>query len=278
MRQTTAAHLHFQDFRETLGVETVYGEQMGHDFPRHTHRSLCIGLVEQGKRIFLCRDEEHTAMPGQIFVIPPQVAHTCRSDAAPHTYRLLVVSPDVLTAILPELSNKDTSPSFFKRLLLDDKPLFENLLSWHRLLDSDESLFCKQSTLLPLVGAIVAQCVDAAEPAATCAKQQETIARVKSFMDDHYADDFSLADLASRAHLSPYHFLRVFTACTGIPPHLYQQQVRIRQAKSRLLQGASLSETAVETGFGDQSHFSNVFKKMVGITPGEYVKSARYGR
>ena len=97
-------------------------------------------------------------------------------------------------------------------------------------------------------------------------------------MDDHYADDFSLADLASRAHFSPYHFLRLFTACTGIPPHLYQQQVRIRQAKSKLLQGASLSETAVETGFGDQSHFSNVFKKMVGITPGEYVKSAGYGR
>ena len=94
-------------------------------------------------------------------------------------------------------------------------------------------------------------------------------------MDDHYADDFSLADLAGRAHLSPYHFLRVFTACTGIPPHLYQQQVRIRQAKGKLLQGASLSETAFETGFGDQSHFSNVFKKMVGITPGEYVKCGR---
>ena len=278
MRQTTAAHLQFQDYGETLGVETVYGEQMGHEFPRHTHRSLGIGLVEQGRRIFLCHGEEHSAMPGQIFVIPPQVAHTCRSGAAPHTYRLLMVCPDVLASIMPELSNKNKSPVFFKRLLLEDKTLFENLLSLHRLLASNESLFYKQSTLLPLVGAIVAQCVDAADDPPTSAKQQETIARVKSFMDDHYADDFSLADLARRAHLSPYHFLRIFTACTGIPPHLYQQQVRIRQAKSKLLQGASLSETAVETGFGDQSHFSNVFKKMVGITPGEYVKSARYGR
>ncbi|NMC31158.1 MAG: AraC family transcriptional regulator [Veillonellaceae bacterium] len=273
MRQTTAAHLQFQDFRETLGVETVYGEQMGHEFPRHTHRSLGIGLVEQGKRIFRCRGEELTATPGQLFVIPPQVAHTCESGAAPHTYRLLMVCPDVLTAIMPELNNQDKSPSFFTRLLLNNETLFENLLSLHHLLASDESLFFKQATLLPLVGAIVAQCIDAADPPATCAKQQETIARVKSFMDDHYADDFSLADLASRAHLSPYHFLRVFTACTGIPPHLYQQQVRIRQAKNKLLQGASLSKTAVETGFGDQSHFSNVFKKMVGITPGEYVKS-----
>lgn len=272
MRQTTAVPLHFQDFRETLGIETVYGEQLDHDFPRHTHRSLCIGLVEQGKRIFLCRGEEHTATPGQIFVIPPHVAHTCRSGAAPHTYRLLLVLPEVLAAIMPGFSKANHSPGFFKRLLLDNKTLFEDLLFLHRLLDSGESLFFKQSTLLPLVGAIVAQCVDAAEPPATCAKQQETIFRVKSFMDDHYADDFSLADLARRAHLSPYHFLRVFTACTGIPPHLYQQQVRIRQAKSKLLQGASLLETAVETGFADQSHFSNVFRKMVGITPGEYVK------
>ena len=275
MRQTTPVHLQFRDFREALGIETVYGEQMGHDFPRHTHRSLCIGLVEQGKRIFLCRGEEHTATPGQIFVIPPHVAHTCRSGDAPHNYRLLMVTPEVLTAIMADFRSKDQSTSFFKRLLLDDEALFENLLYLHRLLESGESLFFKQSALLPLVGAIVAQCVDTTAPPPPCANQQETIVRVKSFMDEHYADDFSLADLAGLAHLSPYHFLRVFTACTGIPPHLYQQQVRIRQAKIKLLQGSSLSETAVETGFGDQSHFSNVFKKTVGITPGEYVKCAR---
>ena len=274
MRQATSAHLQFRDFREALSIETVYGEQTGHDFPRHTHRSLCIGLVEQGKRIFLCRGEEHTAMPGQIFVIPPHVAHTCRSGDAPHTYRLLMVYPEVLSAIMPAFSKEKHSPSFFKRLLLDDTPLFESLLCLHRLLDSGESLFYKQSSLLSLVGAILAQCVDTAAPPPTCANHQETIMRVKAFMDDHYADDFSLADLAGRAHLSPYHFLRVFTACTGIPPHLYQQQVRIRQAKIKLIQGSSLLETAVETGFGDQSHFSNVFKKMVGITPGEYVKCA----
>ena len=97
-------------------------------------------------------------------------------------------------------------------------------------------------------------------------------------MDDHYADDFFLADLSSLAHLSPYRFLRVFTACTGIPPHLYQQQVRIRQAKNRLLQVASLSQSAVETGLGDQSPFSNVFKQMVAHPANMSIAPAKHER
>jgi len=59
----------------------------------------------------------------------------------------------------------------------------------------------------------------------------------------------------------------------GLPPHIYQQQVRIRHAKEVLMQDFSLAEVANQAGFTDQSHFSKVFKKMVGVMPGENKKS-----
>lgn len=69
--------IQFSDLREGLGIETVYGKQITHNFTRHTHRTLCIGLVEEGVRIFCCRKQKYEVIPGQVFIIPPGESHTC---------------------------------------------------------------------------------------------------------------------------------------------------------------------------------------------------------
>jgi AraC family transcriptional regulator len=80
--------------------------------------------------------------------------------------------------------------------------------------------------------------------------------------------NISLTDLASTAHLSPYHFARLFRQTMGISPYQFVLQLKIEYAK-RLIQnqGGSLSEIAYALNFTDQAHFSNVFKKITGVSP-----------
>jgi AraC-like DNA-binding protein len=59
----------------------------------------------------------------------------------------------------------------------------------------------------------------------------------------------------------------------GLSPHNFQTQIRLKQAKAKLLQGQSIIDVALETGFVDQSHFTRFFKRMIGVTPGEYMSS-----
>lgn len=82
-----------------------------------------------------------------------------------------------------------------------------------------------------------------------------------------------LEELASLIGLSQSHFSHAFKASTGIAPHQWQVNARLRRAKQLLLQGDQpLTEIAVETGFSDQAHFTRVFRKNFGTTPAHWQK------
>jgi len=272
MKQVTTGTYLFQDLRDSLGIEVVYGENVTHDFSRHTHRVLCVGAVAVGLRTLLCRGYEYKVTPGQIFLIPPNEAHACSPTSEAHTYRLLLISSDVLRKILPDFEENQT---IFTHLVVDDKNLYEQLLALHRLLESNETNFIKQSVLVSVIGDIAERCVALQGKLQMRHKQYESIKRAQIYIEEHYGENFSLDDIAAHAYLSPYYLIRAFSRVIGLPPHIYQQQIRMRHAKEMLGQSISLAEVADQIGFADQSHFSNVFKKMVGVTPGEYKKSRK---
>ena len=105
-------------------------------------------------------------------------------------------------------------------------------------------------------------------------KEKCYIEKVSDYLRSNYAENISLSELASVADLSPFHLLRVFRNQTGIPPHEYQTQVRIRYAQRLMRSGHSISEAALETGFFDQSHLSRNFKRITGMTPGYYLSQS----
>lgn len=84
-------------------------------------------------------------------------------------------------------------------------------------------------------------------------------------------DRVSLAALAARAGLSPYHYLRIFRAVTGVTPHQFIVRARLREAASRLAQGdAKIIDVALESGFDDVSNFNRAFRSEFGVAPRVY--------
>ena len=93
------------------------------------------------------------------------------------------------------------------------------------------------------------------------------------YIEQNYHKKIKLDDLAIMAKQSKYSFIRQFKKNVGITPFEYINLQRIKQAKVYLREGASLAETALSTGFYDQSHFSHYFKNYVGLSPSDYVNS-----
>jgi AraC family transcriptional regulator len=89
------------------------------------------------------------------------------------------------------------------------------------------------------------------------------------YIEDHLDSEMTLDDLAAVAHLSPYHFARLFKASTGLPPHRYVIARRVERAKQLIRggDGLSLAQVAARSGFWDQGHFTRHFKRLVGVTP-----------
>jgi AraC family transcriptional regulator len=95
---------------------------------------------------------------------------------------------------------------------------------------------------------------------------------VTEYIQAHLGAELSLDRLAGVAHVSPYHFARLFKHSTGLPPHRYVIARRVERARE-LLRAAhrpALAEVATEVGFSDQSHFTRHFKRLVGVTPRQF--------
>jgi AraC family transcriptional regulator len=99
---------------------------------------------------------------------------------------------------------------------------------------------------------------------------RERIDASRHHLETRYADTHSLATLARRVAMSPFHFARVFRELTGSPPHRYLRHIRLDQAARRLHDGLSVTDTCFEVGFSNLSHFTRSFSRAYGVPPSRY--------
>ncbi len=94
------------------------------------------------------------------------------------------------------------------------------------------------------------------------------IRRAVELMHAHLGRDLPLEEVASAAHLSPFHFARLFKKLTGASPHAYLATLRVNHAQ-RLLAETDLTVTEVSTrvGYSSPSHFTKAFRQATGLTP-----------
>jgi AraC-like DNA-binding protein len=100
-------------------------------------------------------------------------------------------------------------------------------------------------------------------------------ARTREALEQASGRPPSIADLAADLGTSRFALLRRFKSDFGITPHAFVLRVRIDRARERIARGSDLADVAHDLGFADQSHFTRVFKKIVGVTPGEYARRVR---
>lgn len=92
--------------------------------------------------------------------------------------------------------------------------------------------------------------------------------RVAEWLETHLCENVTLVELASLVGLSAFHFARMFKRSQGVPPHSFQRQLRIVNAKRLMREGhLPLVEVAAVCGFASQQHFTTAFKRETGTTP-----------
>ena len=127
-----------------------------------------------------------------------------------------------------------------------------------------------ESAAVVLIGRVGAASVSAAV-ATSRALDVSTVRLVIDYMNDHVDQEITLDDLAAVAHVSKYHLIRTFKARTGLPPHAYLQQIRLRRASSLLCQtSASVTQIAHESGYRSASQFAAAFRRHYGQSPARY--------
>jgi AraC-like DNA-binding protein len=269
----TSKFWHAQDIGN---LELLRATYITHAFSRHVHEGFAIGVIERGAETFYYRGATHVAPAGTIVVINPGEVHTGEAvDETGWTYRMLYPEVALLRQAASEASGRPRDIPFFPNPVIRDDYLTGLIRKLHFTLEKSDSALERQSHFLEAFIQLILRHADNRPVLPPLSGAHPGIRRARAFLEAHYTQNVSLEQLSGIVGVSSFHLTRLFRETVGLPPHAYLNQVRIFQAKKLLTLGQPIAEVAFETGFADQSHLTRHFKRIVGVTPGQYSKNVQ---
>lgn len=245
-------------------VKLVDASNMEHDFPVHLHHSLVIGLVIHGERLISFPDGDSTIRSRQIFIIHPGEPHACHLlENNPTDYRVISIPETLLGSLF-------STPRLFPHSL-DDPQAVESLENCFTALDNADEDSVRESILT----AFILEFAGLWSTPTQFVRQPVSVQKTRLLLEQNKTQKIDIQTLSRAIALSPYHLNRLFRRQTGLSPHNFHLQEKIRQAQAMLAAGSSPAQTALDLGFFDQSHFSRNFTKYVGVSPARFQRQNR---
>ncbi len=249
----------------------------------HCHEQYQIGLSLTDAGEYSYRRAYHPVPVGSVSVIHPGEMHgVCGLGVRPaaSVFFSFFVPIDLVQRVLGEAQDRSvvTAP-YVPQPIIVDQALEQEFRKLSRLLADPTRLPLERET--SIAGAVFALFGTHAESAGQHRigpAAENAVRRVREFLDAHFAETISYDILARVSGLSAFHLSRSFSKIVGVPPHQYQLQRRIDQAKLLLVGEMPVAEIAVAVGFAQQSHFGGQFRRLVGVSPGQYNRSGHNQR
>lgn len=254
---------------ELGNLELFRATAIHYSYARHAHSSYSIGLIESGVGGNYYRGSTYLAPPKSIVLMNPDEVHTGYSaEEQPLSYRMLYANPDIVLQIAKELQIKEFP--HFKDAVVQNTTLAQHLLALHVALERSPDRFEQQSLFVRVLSELLTHYTDAKVPSLRHQQEHVAIKLVKEYLHDSFSFNVSLNQLTNLTGLNRSYLIRIFCQSVGMPPYAYLNQIRVEKAKQFLSQGMSIAEVAIAVGMSDQSHLTRHFKRIVGVTPGQY--------
>lgn len=251
----------------------------------HFHNYMEIGWCHYGTGALTVESQQIRFEPDMFTVIPKNVPHKTVSDkGSVGFWEYLFVDADLL---LKELYRENAG---FARMLsgrihskprlvrLDEQPEAAFMLKTLFSEMSQKREFYKEKVrgllhalLLELARNAGEASEQKEEPAEGCGVQ---ITAALHYIEEHYAEDFKIKELAEVCHMSETHFRRIFSEIMNMTPLEYVSLVRV-EAACELIQQSDLTMAQIsgQTGFGTPSSFNRSFKRIIGMSPCQWKKN-----
>lgn len=247
-----------------------------HAYKPHTHDDYVIGVVTAGHELFNVGRERGAAGAGDIILIDPGVVHDGAPAPGGYVYRMSYPGAALLAEIAGDVAERVMAAPHFPKALIHDPELATRLVALHHAGEAGaDRLALDQMMLATMADVIARHGAGGAFAPRTTGRDVRAVARALDYLDSHYAEAVDLATLGTVAGLPRARLIRALRRETGLTPHAWLTDRRVKAARPLLANGRSPAEVALDCGFCDQSHLNRAFKARVGVTPGVYQRAKR---
>ncbi len=240
----------------------------GQVLPPHVHEWTVFAVMLEGSFQDVFRSRSYECPPATVFTEPAGETHANRIEAA--GARVLIIQPDhdqeeLLQPVVPLLEEINN----FRHGGIEI--LARRVARELRATDAAAPLAVEALVLDMLASAV--RTVTGRKDAAG---QPRWLEQVRDFVHAGFRESPKIAEIAQEVGIHPVHLARVFREHYRIPLGTYVRRLRLEWSAERLLEDdRPIASIALEAGFSDQSHFTRVFKRHAGLTPGEYRGACR---
>lgn len=256
------------------GVELRTGEGVTSSYPRHWHDEYNLCGLEAGAGELVYRGSRHFTAAGSLFIIEPGEVHAHNKPFHELNFRNLYADARVLRAVASDTSGHEKPLPVFREPVITDRDILALYINLHSLMEKPSSTLERESLMMDFFARLITRYGEDQTIQKT-GRERKAVYRVRDYLIENFSSNVSLRHLAEVACLSPFHLSRVFATEMGMPPHAFQTQLRVTRAKNMLRRGWPISRVAIETGFADQSHLNRHFKRLLQVTPGQYIQYSK---
>ena len=210
------------------------------------------------------------AGPGDVFCSEPGEVH-CAVPSGAGSFDVLQILPAAFEAQC-RAEGLRLAPHFAAIIAKATARLGGALDALQVALAGDASSVELQSRLAVLVNACVSEVIEPMPRPTTRLASRAAVERLREVLHSTEGSRVRLLEFAQQAGMSQFKLLRGFKRMYGLPPHAYELNMRVERARQMLRAGHTAAEAAAANDFTDQSHFSRHFRRMWGMTPGQYAR------
>lgn len=256
-------------FDDLGGLELYRAQHFDHRYPPHAHDEYCICVNTAGHGRWRCKGSLYLPQPGQFFVLNPGEISEGETQGSPFSIRTFYLPASLLGELLGLAP--DALPRF-DTTLVHNPELAYSLAAAHLQADRRGSDLATSEMLIAAFRSLGKQYARGVYERPQSHARAE-VRRVVDYLEASYDRKIGLTELAKLVGLSRDHMIRSFRAEMGLTPFAFLDGIRVRHARALLRQGKPIQSVALDVGFYDQSHLTNRFKRVVGVTPGQYTQA-----
>lgn len=253
----------------------------------HWHREMELLFITKGSGLCRCNNHVFEVHPGDLVVVNCNEVHYCQNISEVFEYDCIILDPYILNSRFIDLcDSKYITPIIENRILFNnhipqDADVKACITSINKEFNQREVGFelALKASLYQLIVILMRHHIARILTDVQVKYRMKNIDRfnhIIHYIETHYADDLTVDHLSHQAHMSKYHFCRMFKKMTGHTVTHYINSVRIQEADNLITHtDMSMSEITYAVGFHDTSYFSRIYKMFKEISPSEKRKLSK---
>nr|WP_242588929.1 AraC family transcriptional regulator [Corallococcus macrosporus] len=242
---------------------------------RSVKERFCVMLTQRGHSEWWGRGRVHASSPRTVDLKQPGEVHRDLRRDGPARFQVIAFDASLVSEAREAL-DAPASARLRQLQLETSQPAAAAFVRLHAVLDAGlEGRSCALALQTAMAEAL-SSLVGCLEPSGERERRHRwPLQRVVEALHEAIPEGITLEALARQVGWNRFHLCRAFREELGMPPHAYLTHLRVARAQRLLSQGLAPSEVALQVGLYDQSLLNRHFKRIVGITPGQFARAVQ---